>query len=434
MQPRRRGSRGLQVLLYAGAGINDADVLERTMGQSADRFSQDAHRRRRAALLVDVRPARPVGAVRLRRRPQLRLLELRVQRRAAADADRRCGRRRPPPPPPPARTSSRNGGLRERASAPWACRGQLRRATTAPACRAPAPATAGPATRRAGTTCTRPSPSPPTAPTGSPAGSARRPTTPTATSACARTAGQVVGEQRFGRLDGYTQLTVTVNAGVEHVARRVRRAVGERRHLAPARRRRGRWRPEGTRRSRVERTGLGGAEPVERRRRERARRGGRAATPSTCAIGWTSRVDEVRKASGADRRSSSVRSSRSSTSTASSTSSRVMPARQPVASDGRARAVRRPRGTRWCRCPRTARRRCWRGSPRSRRARGPGERDHVLGVGGRLGPGDGAALVAGPGTVTTSVVGGHASPGPAATTSVAATSSAARAERAQGRR
>lgn len=31
---------GLQVLLYAGAGTSDADVIERTMGQSADRFSR----------------------------------------------------------------------------------------------------------------------------------------------------------------------------------------------------------------------------------------------------------------------------------------------------------------------------------------------------------------------------------------------------------
>ena len=40
--PMRRPARlqGLQVLLYAGAGIHDADVLERTMGQSADRFSR----------------------------------------------------------------------------------------------------------------------------------------------------------------------------------------------------------------------------------------------------------------------------------------------------------------------------------------------------------------------------------------------------------
>ena len=37
---RRPDCSGLQVLLYAGAGINDADVLERTMGQSADRFSR----------------------------------------------------------------------------------------------------------------------------------------------------------------------------------------------------------------------------------------------------------------------------------------------------------------------------------------------------------------------------------------------------------
>jgi S-formylglutathione hydrolase FrmB len=40
--PMRRAPKlaGLQVLLYAGAGINDTDVLERTMGQSADRFAK----------------------------------------------------------------------------------------------------------------------------------------------------------------------------------------------------------------------------------------------------------------------------------------------------------------------------------------------------------------------------------------------------------
>lgn len=40
--PMKRSTRlsGIQVLLYAGAGNSDADVLERTMGQSADRFSK----------------------------------------------------------------------------------------------------------------------------------------------------------------------------------------------------------------------------------------------------------------------------------------------------------------------------------------------------------------------------------------------------------
>lgn len=40
--PMKRATRlsGLQVLLYAGAGNSDADVIERTMGQSADRFSK----------------------------------------------------------------------------------------------------------------------------------------------------------------------------------------------------------------------------------------------------------------------------------------------------------------------------------------------------------------------------------------------------------
>jgi S-formylglutathione hydrolase FrmB len=39
--PMRRAARlqGLQVLLYAGAGIHDADVLERTVGQATHRFS-----------------------------------------------------------------------------------------------------------------------------------------------------------------------------------------------------------------------------------------------------------------------------------------------------------------------------------------------------------------------------------------------------------
>jgi S-formylglutathione hydrolase FrmB len=40
--PMRRAARlaGMQVLLYAGAGIHDFDVLERTMGQSTDRFAK----------------------------------------------------------------------------------------------------------------------------------------------------------------------------------------------------------------------------------------------------------------------------------------------------------------------------------------------------------------------------------------------------------
>lgn len=40
--PMKRATRlaGLQVLLYAGGGNSDADVIERTMGQSADRFSK----------------------------------------------------------------------------------------------------------------------------------------------------------------------------------------------------------------------------------------------------------------------------------------------------------------------------------------------------------------------------------------------------------
>ncbi|MEO8701248.1 MAG: alpha/beta hydrolase family protein [Kofleriaceae bacterium] len=40
--PMKRATRlaGLQVLLYAGAGSSDVDIIERTMGQSADRFSK----------------------------------------------------------------------------------------------------------------------------------------------------------------------------------------------------------------------------------------------------------------------------------------------------------------------------------------------------------------------------------------------------------
>jgi S-formylglutathione hydrolase FrmB len=40
--PMKRASRltGLQILLYAGAGTSDVDILERTMGQSADRFAK----------------------------------------------------------------------------------------------------------------------------------------------------------------------------------------------------------------------------------------------------------------------------------------------------------------------------------------------------------------------------------------------------------
>ena len=75
----------------SGSGIHDGDVLEGTMANSAAALPQRAERRRRAALLLELRPARAVVAVRLRRRPQLRLLELRAQRRAAAHARRAAG-------------------------------------------------------------------------------------------------------------------------------------------------------------------------------------------------------------------------------------------------------------------------------------------------------------------------------------------------------
>ena len=125
------------------------------------------------------------------------------------------------------RSSRRSGRRRDRlraprrsptatSRAPASGRGPARATaapTTAPAWRGPAPATAGSATRRAGTTSTRRSASPP-----------NRTYT---VSAWIRTSannndgyfglrtpgGQVVGEQRFTRLDGYTKVTATVNSG-----------------------------------------------------------------------------------------------------------------------------------------------------------------------------------------------------------------------------
>ncbi|HEY8546418.1 MAG TPA: alpha/beta hydrolase-fold protein, partial [Acidimicrobiales bacterium] len=208
--PMRRAGRlqGLQVLLYAGAGIHDADVLERTVGQATHRFSG-------ALTAAGVPhfwwmygrpgPSAPYGCdgghnfgcwnfALLDALPRM----LGVLQTPGS----------PPPQPPPVAVA--NGGF-ESGLAPWACAGQCGRdggglARTG--------AGNGWARNTSGwndlhqTVAVTP-------------GQSYRVTAWIRTSGNNRdgyfglrtTGGQVVGETRFGSLGGYTQVTATANAG-----------------------------------------------------------------------------------------------------------------------------------------------------------------------------------------------------------------------------
>ena len=126
--PMRRTTRlqGLQVLLYAGAGIHDADVLERTMGQSADRFSRALTANGVANfwwMYGRPGPSAPYGcdgghnfgcwnfAFRDALPRMLTVLQTPTTT---------------PPPPPPGGNVVANGGF-ESGLAPWACAGQCGR-------------------------------------------------------------------------------------------------------------------------------------------------------------------------------------------------------------------------------------------------------------------------------------------------------------------
>ncbi len=226
--PERRRGRALRRLGHQRPGRARGHDGARPRPASTTRSTPRACR----TSIGTTAPAR--RSIRLRRRPQLRLLELRAQRRDAADRGRAAGSDRSTAAP---FEPGRRRRLRERRASGRGPAWATAAPTTGPASRAPAPATAGSATRPAGTTCTRRSASPPTAPTRSRPGSAPRQTTPTATWACGPLGGQVVGETALrpprrlheGDRDGEQRR--------EHRARRLRRPVGERRHLGAGRRR-----------------------------------------------------------------------------------------------------------------------------------------------------------------------------------------------------
>ncbi len=83
--------RGVGVALYVGSGIHDYDVLERTMANSAAKLAPGARCRRRAALLLQLRTTRTHRPLRLRRRAQLRVLELRAADGTSSDRRRAPG-------------------------------------------------------------------------------------------------------------------------------------------------------------------------------------------------------------------------------------------------------------------------------------------------------------------------------------------------------
>jgi S-formylglutathione hydrolase FrmB len=209
LDPMRRASRlrGVQVLLYAGAGINDADVLERTLGQATDRFSRTLT----AAGVPNFwwmygrpGPSVPYGCDGGH--------NFSCWNFALNDAlPRMLGVLQTPSPPPPGADAVVNGGF-ENGQAPWACAGICG-----------ADNGLGLARTGAGNGWVRNT-------TGwndlhqTIAVSPNRTYRITAwirSSAnnangyvgLRTTSGQVVGEQRFGYLNGYTQITVQANTG-----------------------------------------------------------------------------------------------------------------------------------------------------------------------------------------------------------------------------
>ena len=208
LNPISRASRlqGVSVALYAGGGSNDQDVLEGTMRASADRF----HAALDAAGVPNFywmygRPGNGCDGGHNFGCWNFALNDALPRMLAVLQ-----GPATPPPPPPPATLG--NPGFETAGLAPWACQGSCGTDFGAG-----------------------------TARTGTGNGWARNTSgwndlhqtialTPNRTytlTAWVRTSanntdgyfglrttgGQVIGEQRFGRFDGYTKLTVTVNSG-----------------------------------------------------------------------------------------------------------------------------------------------------------------------------------------------------------------------------
>jgi S-formylglutathione hydrolase FrmB len=212
VDPMRRAPRlqGLQVLLYAGAGINDGDILERTVGQATDRFSRTLTANGVANfwwMYGRPGPSAPFGCDGGH--------NFGCWNFALNDALPRMltvlGSPNPPPPPPPPGTNVvANPGF-EGGLAPWACagtcgvdNGSLARTGSRN----------GWARNTSGwndlhqTVAVQPNR------TYRVTGWVRSSANTTDGYFGLRTAsGQVVGEQRFGRFDGYSQVSVLVPSG-----------------------------------------------------------------------------------------------------------------------------------------------------------------------------------------------------------------------------
>ena len=192
--------------LYAGGGIHDADVLEGTMRRppTASTTRSTPRECRTTTGCTGAGPSVPYGCDGGHNFSCWNFaLNDAMPRIMAALRNAAAWRLRP---------AFANGGFESTGLAPWACQGRAA-STMAPAWREPARATAGCATQPAGTTLHQTI--------------SVQPNRSYAVSAWIRTSannadgylglrtpgGQVVGEQRFGRLDGYTRVSATVNTG-----------------------------------------------------------------------------------------------------------------------------------------------------------------------------------------------------------------------------
>jgi S-formylglutathione hydrolase FrmB len=214
LNPVNRAARlhGVSVALYAGAGIHDQDVLERTMGASAQRLHD-------ALVAAGVPhlwwmygrpgPSAPYGCDGGHNFGCWNFALLDAVPRMLAVLQ---GPTSPPPPPPPPADPVGNGGFEAAGLAPWACTGQCGQDLGA-----------GLARSGAGNGWVR---------NGSGWNDLHQtiavlPGRTYTVTAWVRTSannadgylglrtpgGQVLGETRFGRLDGYTRLTATVATG-----------------------------------------------------------------------------------------------------------------------------------------------------------------------------------------------------------------------------
>jgi S-formylglutathione hydrolase FrmB len=215
--PMKRPTRlqGLQVLLYAGAGNSDGDVIERTMAQSADRFSKTLTANGVPNfwwMYGRPGPSAPYGCdgghnfgcwnFAFNDALPRMLTVLRLPTLAPPP---------PPPPPPPAGTQlAVNGGF-ESGLAPWTCTGQCGRdgggfSRTGVG--------NGWARNTSGWNDLHQTIAVQANKTYRITGWIRTSSNNTDGYFGLRTAsGQVVGEQKFGSLPGYTQITVTVSSG-----------------------------------------------------------------------------------------------------------------------------------------------------------------------------------------------------------------------------